>query len=218
MSGSEGQPFDPYAELQLSPDAEPELIKAAFKALAKKYHPDRFTDPEKKKDAEEKMARINEAQSLLLSGSYTPPPPEPPSAPPAPKAPAPAPPSPPPVKESEGPRIRLLPFFVAACVFAALLLLPGIWGSDHLERALELERQGQYQDALTYLNKAVESTPHNKELYRHRARLWEKLGEPEKAAVDLRNAQTPTFTLKPSVSPTHQVPDPKDENPDPNVP
>ena len=37
---SSGAGKDYYAALGLLPDAEPELIKAAYRALAKKYNPD----------------------------------------------------------------------------------------------------------------------------------------------------------------------------------
>ena len=35
------RPPSPYQVLNVSPDAEPEVIEAAYKALMKKYHPDR---------------------------------------------------------------------------------------------------------------------------------------------------------------------------------
>ena len=212
--------FDPYAELQLSPDAEPELIKAAFKALAKKYHPDKFSDPDEKRRAEEKMARINEAQQLLASGSYRPPvrpQPQNPTPPPAPTpVAAPRPKSSPPPKPKPT-NIRKGPFVAAALAFVALLILPSLISGNNLQKALNYEDEGQYQDALTYLNKAVADDPHDRELYRHRARIWEKLGEPDKAAVDLQNARVPTLSL-PTASATPKVPDASGENSDSHVP
>lgn len=41
---------DYYANLQVSPDAEPEVIEKAYKALMLKYHPDRGGDEEKTKN------------------------------------------------------------------------------------------------------------------------------------------------------------------------
>lgn len=222
--------FDPYAELQLSPEAEPELIKAAFKALAKKYHPDRYSDPVDKARAERKMIRINEAQNLLQSGRYRPPEPRSPkaSSPIEPKAAA-APPAPPP--HSKDPRksqakkaIPKVPFLGLALLALALLALPSIFSGNHLEQALELEKKGQLQDSLVYLNKAISHSPHDRELYHHRARLWQKLGEPEKAAIDLKNAQIPTLQApetpvmeEPNPTP-HQVSAPSDENSASHVP
>ena len=221
MDNSEDS-FDPYAELQLSPEAEPELIKAAFKALAKKYHPDRFSDPVEKARAEERMIRINEAQTLLQSGRYRPPSPRPAEAP-SPRSPKAAPPPPPPSsRESRKAKaqvsIRKAPFLWLALLTLVLLVLPSISSGNHLERALDLEKQGQLQDSLVYLNKAISNSPHDRELYKHRARLWQKLGEPEKAAIDLNNAQTPVLqapspSLVEEQNPTpHQVSVPPDEN------
>ena len=52
---------NPFTILQVSEDAEPEVIEAAYKSLSKKYHP----DIDKSKDAEEKMKDINWAYDIL---------------------------------------------------------------------------------------------------------------------------------------------------------
>lgn len=52
---------DHSAILQVSPLAEPEVIAAAYRALAKKYHPDRSNAP----DAMLRMAQINVAYQAL---------------------------------------------------------------------------------------------------------------------------------------------------------
>ena len=54
--------MDPYSELGVSPDASEEEIKSAYRALAKRYHPD--ADP-KEENAAEKMNRINAAYAML---------------------------------------------------------------------------------------------------------------------------------------------------------
>ena len=53
--------FDPYAVLQVLPSAEPEVVNAAFKALALKYHPDHDAT----RRAAEKMAELNRAFAIL---------------------------------------------------------------------------------------------------------------------------------------------------------
>jgi curved DNA-binding protein CbpA len=53
--------FDPYAVLQVVPTAEPEVVRAAFRALALKYHPDRDAS----RRAASKMADLNRAYRLL---------------------------------------------------------------------------------------------------------------------------------------------------------
>lgn len=49
--------------LNVSIGAEPEVIKASYRTLAKKYHPDSYTGS--KEEAEIKMAQINEAYQIL---------------------------------------------------------------------------------------------------------------------------------------------------------
>ena len=51
----------PYKILQVSENAEPEVIKAAYKSLSKKYHP----DIDSSRNAQEKMKDINWAYSIL---------------------------------------------------------------------------------------------------------------------------------------------------------
>jgi curved DNA-binding protein CbpA len=61
-----GPHFDPYAVLQVVPTAEQEVIQAAYKALAFKYHPDRDATHR----AAEKMAELNRAYALLRTAVY----------------------------------------------------------------------------------------------------------------------------------------------------
>lgn len=53
--------FDPYAVLQILPTADQEVVHAAFKALALKYHPDHDAT----RRASDKMAALNRAYALL---------------------------------------------------------------------------------------------------------------------------------------------------------
>lgn len=52
---------DYYATLGILPNAEQELIKAAYRALSKLYHPDTYRGV----DSEQRMAEINEAYCVL---------------------------------------------------------------------------------------------------------------------------------------------------------
>lgn len=52
---------DLYRELEVAPTASAETIKAAYTALAKRYHPDRNAEP----GAGERMQRINDAYAVL---------------------------------------------------------------------------------------------------------------------------------------------------------
>lgn len=54
---------DYYKILQVAPDASTEVIRMAYKALAKKYHPD--LNPGQEEAAQEKMKNVNEAYEIL---------------------------------------------------------------------------------------------------------------------------------------------------------
>jgi curved DNA-binding protein CbpA len=53
--------IDPYKVLQVDPEAEDEVIQAAYRRLAQKYHPDLSPGP----DAAERMVAINAARGLI---------------------------------------------------------------------------------------------------------------------------------------------------------
>jgi curved DNA-binding protein CbpA len=52
---------DPYKTLQVDPEAERDVIEAAYRRLARKYHPDVSVEP----GAVEKMVQINHAWEML---------------------------------------------------------------------------------------------------------------------------------------------------------
>jgi curved DNA-binding protein CbpA len=52
---------DPYKVLQVAPNAEQEVIHAAFRALAMKYHPDR----DQSRFAARRMAELNRAYAVV---------------------------------------------------------------------------------------------------------------------------------------------------------
>lgn len=55
---------DHYRTLQVTRDAEPEVIERAYKALSMKHHPDRMP-PERRREATVRMQAINEAYAVL---------------------------------------------------------------------------------------------------------------------------------------------------------
>lgn len=54
-----------YDLLEVSPNASPEVIKAAYRQLAMKYHPDRQPDAQSRRWAEEQMKAVNAAYEIL---------------------------------------------------------------------------------------------------------------------------------------------------------
>lgn len=69
---------DPYMTLGVSRDATDDEIKKAYRALARKYHPDNYAGSDLADVAEEKMKEINEAYDMIGKmrsagggGSYT---------------------------------------------------------------------------------------------------------------------------------------------------
>lgn len=56
---------DYYAVLGVLPNAEDVVVRAAYRALAQRYHPDRFTGSEN--EANRRMSEINEAYQVLLT-------------------------------------------------------------------------------------------------------------------------------------------------------
>ncbi|BAZ19545.1 heat shock protein DnaJ domain-containing protein [Kalymmatonema gypsitolerans NIES-4073] len=58
---------DAYSILGLKPGASPTEVKRAYRKLVKIWHPDRFSHPQKKQEAEQKIKQINEAYNKLKS-------------------------------------------------------------------------------------------------------------------------------------------------------
>jgi len=58
------EPVDHYRTLQVTRDAEPEVVERAYKALCRKYHPDRSAGDDVS-IATRKMQAINEAYRVL---------------------------------------------------------------------------------------------------------------------------------------------------------
>ncbi len=57
---------DPYRILGISPDATDDEVKKAYRALAKKYHPDRYQNSPLAQEASEKMKEVNAAYEEIL--------------------------------------------------------------------------------------------------------------------------------------------------------
>ena len=60
---------DPYEVLGVPRGSDREKVKAAYRELAKKYHPDQYAGTPLADLANEKMQEVNEAYDAILSGS-----------------------------------------------------------------------------------------------------------------------------------------------------
>jgi curved DNA-binding protein CbpA len=60
--------MDPYEILEIPRTATEAEIKAAYKRLAMKYHPDRYSDNPLRELAEEKLREVNVAYDMLTKG------------------------------------------------------------------------------------------------------------------------------------------------------
>ena len=65
MTGPDDPAFDAYKTLQVDPEADPEVIQAAYRRLAQKWHPDVASGDE----AEARMVAINRAWEILQEPS-----------------------------------------------------------------------------------------------------------------------------------------------------
>ena len=63
--------MDPYKVLGVSPDADEETVKKAYRALVKKYHPDRYMNTPMQDMATEKLKEINEAYDMITNKKTT---------------------------------------------------------------------------------------------------------------------------------------------------
>lgn len=62
---------DPYEVLGVPRNATADQVKAAYRELAKKYHPDRYIDSPLAENANKKMMEINEAYDAIISEART---------------------------------------------------------------------------------------------------------------------------------------------------
>ena len=62
---------DPYKVLGISPNATDDEVKAAYRAMARKYHPDNYINNPLADLAQEKMQEINEAYDAIQSMRQT---------------------------------------------------------------------------------------------------------------------------------------------------
>lgn len=63
--------MNPYEVLGVSPNADEETVKKAYKELVKKYHPDKYVNNPLADLAAEKMKEINQAYDMIVNKKTT---------------------------------------------------------------------------------------------------------------------------------------------------
>ncbi|MED5393943.1 MAG: DnaJ domain-containing protein [Actinomycetota bacterium] len=58
-------PLDHYRTLGVPASASPDELRDAYRALARRLHPDRVADPSARRSADDRMAKVNEAWRVL---------------------------------------------------------------------------------------------------------------------------------------------------------
>ncbi|MCA9795145.1 MAG: DnaJ domain-containing protein [Candidatus Eremiobacteraeota bacterium] len=173
---------DYYEILQVAPDAEPEVISFAYKALAKKYHPD-HSGPE----GQEKMATINQAYEVLRDPARRaeydlsrPAQPEPVSLP-APTGAAPSGPN-----RSPNP-VGLGWLALPILLLGYLLATRGV-AAYYLYRADARFDSGHYKAAIAAYTVSLSQRAGQPQAYFRRGRCFYELGRNDEAATDFSNA------------------------------
>jgi len=167
-----------YEALGLKPGASLVEIKAAYRELAKTWHPDRFMgDGQKKQQAEEKLKAINVAYDYLVehypANSRREPERDRPTPTPRPsRAPAPssAPPPPRPAAKTH-------------------VTSRGGGAEVAYQRGAEAAQARNYAEAIEYFGMAIRLNPDYAEAYRHRGFVYSVMGLELGAEADLRRAK-----------------------------
>jgi DnaJ domain/TPR repeat/WD domain, G-beta repeat len=169
-----------YEILEIAPGATPQAVKQAYRLLARKWHPDRFTDTEEKAIAEAKFKQINLAYAALKD--YEPtitaaPAQRPPTAPAPHRAPG---------IPTDGKSPQVL-----------------------YQTAADYAQHGQYESAIACLSAAIAQSPDYAMAYRYRGHLRSLLALERSATADLQTADDLDRTMPspPTVGPAAMPPD-----------
>ncbi|MBE9033117.1 J domain-containing protein, partial [filamentous cyanobacterium LEGE 11480] len=185
--------FDRYYEvLEIAPGAPVAAVKQAYRTLARRWHPDRFTSLEDKAIAEAKFKQINLAYEQLKD--YVPPVRPPRSSP-----------SRSPQSKSSGrsPQPTTPPSAAAPPPRSPQVPTRGKSPQRLYQMAADYAREGKYEAAIACLGVAIGRQPDYAIAYRYRGHLRSLLSLERSAAADLRKADK---LERPASRPANSVP------------
>ena len=187
-----------YKRLNLKIGASIAEVKAAYRTLAKRWHPDQFSDLEQKQQAEEELKKINDAYQKIKAflaenpSSQTEPNSQPSdrpnSAQPTNHSPS----------ESSSPQTRIYTSGASAA-------------EAFYQTGADLTKAGKYEEAIAHFSSAIKLNPNYAEAYRHRGFVYSLMGLELGAESDLRKAKELGLTRQSRASQPNQRVQPEDE-------
>lgn len=178
----------------LKPGASAQEIKAAYRDLAKVWHPDRFShDPRLQEKAQNKLKEINEVYEALTSGNFN-------RRPQAATEPTTAYAPPPRSQHTESKYLWPMLLILLACVvMAALFIYPRLSRErERSEKAQASVSSQPVKDEESERDDAANNRREKKSVEKQKAPVVDSTSEPVKANAPLRPLPTVTVTIDPT--------------------
>jgi COMPASS component SWD3 len=189
-----------YERLNLKIGASIAEVKAAYRTLAKRWHPDQFSDLKQKKQAEEELKKINDAyQKIKAFLAENPSSQAEPNSQPG-DRPNSASPTNHSSSESSSPRTRIYPSGASAA-------------EAFYQMGADLTKAGKYEEAIAHFSSAIKLNPDYAEAYQNRGFVYSLMGLELGAESDLRKAKELGLTRQSRASQTSPSAQSEDEAP-----
>lgn len=187
-----------YERLNLKIGASIAEVKAAYRTLAKRWHPDQFSDLEQKKQAEEELKKINDAYQKIKAFLA-----ENPSSQTEPN-------SPPGDRPNSASTTYHSPSESSSA--QTRIYTSGASAAEAFYQAgADLTKAGKYEEAIAHFSSAIKLNPNYAEAYRHRGFVYSLMGLELGAESDLRKAKELGLTRQSRASQPNPSAPPEDE-------